>query len=473
MPTHKGAIPRAYMTVAVFIKTMVIFIVTLIITALLGVQLYNSTIASIFVLTIFFAALLIAILHETKQHAKLDALLFRIEKLPIVSSAKAHFNYPIQLYGEIVANEPLLTSPYSANGCVYYHYIKEKLVRTKDSSYWKVVKDEIRYIDFSVEDSDGAIKIDPRNIDSILGSYYKMKKTTKSVKDFPFSEIECTQGAKHSKRLTKKKFLGFIPITQGNDIRHTEYYLSAETPVFVSGYVHNEKGKEVIAESEKYPLIVTWKSKSEYLDTFGDASKVFDYSNILLLTGLMIGFIGFLLFKVITLNPFTLIIFPILLIIIAIRWIIGTHNRLVMLEERCDNAEKNIDIQLRLRNDLIPKLVTVVKASTKFEKKVLNEITKTRVEIETKLTKDKLKEFYKAELKLQAILFRKEAYPTLSSSKNFNKLMDDLTEIENNISDSRKFYNKTATKYNIALNKFPNSMFKNFKHLNEKDLWKL
>ncbi|MBT4870182.1 MAG: hypothetical protein HON47_01255 [Candidatus Diapherotrites archaeon] len=473
MPNSYNKYPRAYMTTAIIVKTVALFLVQIILLGIFGVTLFRSANASIIITIILFLSLLIATIHETRKHARLDALLFRIEKLPIVSSAKAHFNYPIQLYGKIIANESLLTSPYTKNKCVYYHYIKEKEIKSENGSHWKVIKNTIKYIDFSISDSQGNIKVDPRNIDKILGSIYSPTKTNREIKNFPFSEIECTRGAYHSRRITSSKLFGFIPYSTGANVRHTEYHLLEGTNVFLSGFVHKEKGEEVIAESESYPLIITKKSKSEYLNSFGDGSEIYSYSNIILVIGLLFGFFVLSFFRAVTFEIYMLPTFIVALAIITIRWIIGTHNRLVMLEERCNNSEKNIDIQLKLRNNLIPKLVNVVKASSKFEKKVLEEITNTRIEIEKNLTKEKLKDFYKADLKLRAILFRKEAYPTLSSSKNFNRLMKDLEEIENNISDSRKFYNKTATKYNIALNKFPNSVFKNFKHLNEKDLWKL
>ena len=107
------------MTTAIIVKTVALFLVQIILLGIFGVTLFRSANASIIITIILFLSLLIATIHETRKHARLDALLFRIEKLPIVSSAKAHFNYPIQLYGKIIANESLLTSPYTKNKCVY------------------------------------------------------------------------------------------------------------------------------------------------------------------------------------------------------------------------------------------------------------------------------------------------------------------------------------------------------------------
>lgn len=145
-----------------------------------------------------------------------------------------------------------------------------------------------------------------------------------------------------------------------------------------------------------------------------------------------------------------------LLLLVAI---VVIYNSLVSTEKRVENSWAQIDVQLKRRADLIPNLVDTVKGYAKFEKKVLNEVTKARTNI---LQAQSPKEAAKAENQLssalKSIFAVAEAYPTLQASQNFTQLQEELASTENKIAFARQFYNDMVMKWNTLIEVFPSNV---------------
>ena len=76
-----------------------------------------------------------------------------------------------------------------------------------------------------------------------------------------------------------------------------------------------------------------------------------------------------------------LIIFLIVLAAIAVLalvFVVGQYNALVVLRNRFKNAFSQIDVQLKRRHDLIPNLVETAKAYMQHESKTLEAVTQAR-----------------------------------------------------------------------------------------------
>ena len=136
--------------------------------------------------------------------------------------------------------------------------------------------------------------------------------------------------------------------------------------------------------------------------------------------------------------------------------IIGIYNRLVALRQTCNQAWSDIEVQLKMRQDLVPQLVNTVKGYAKHEKSTFEDVIKAR---NMAVSADTVKGQAQAEGFLTQALGKlfalAEAYPELKANENFMQLQDQLSDVENKIAASRRFYNNAAQEYNTAREQFP------------------
>lgn len=153
-----------------------------------------------------------------------------------------------------------------------------------------------------------------------------------------------------------------------------------------------------------------------------------------------------------------LIIVVVALVLLA-GWIIGLYNGLVKLKNRVQEGWSDIDVQLKRRHDLIPNLVSSVKGYMKHEKELLEQITKYRSKAVDAQKAGNQKEMAAAESSLGNMLGQLqiafEAYPDLKANQNVNQLMDELSDTENKIQASRRFYNGQVRDFNTKIESFP------------------
>lgn len=152
----------------------------------------------------------------------------------------------------------------------------------------------------------------------------------------------------------------------------------------------------------------------------------------------------------------------ILLIIAAllIGGVIIVYNSLIQSRNRVDEAWSDIDVQLKRRYDLIPNLIETVKGYAKHEKEVFEKVTKARTEAmgaQTVGEKDKAENVLSGALK--SLFAVAEAYPDLKANENFSKLQDELTDTEDKIQASRRFYNGNVRDFNTKIQVFPTNLF--------------
>ena len=144
---------------------------------------------------------------------------------------------------------------------------------------------------------------------------------------------------------------------------------------------------------------------------------------------------------------------------IIILYIIFLFNRLISLRNRIQNSWAQIDVQLQRRLDLIPNLIETVKGYSKFEKSVLTDVTKARTEaMGAKGVEDKAKGENMLTDALKSLFMVAESYPDLKASQNYLDLQDELSDTENKIEASRRFYNGQVRDFNTKLETFPTNM---------------
>lgn len=150
---------------------------------------------------------------------------------------------------------------------------------------------------------------------------------------------------------------------------------------------------------------------------------------------------------------------------IVVIWVIMTFNGLVRGKNRVDEAFSDVDVQLKRRYDLIPNLVETVKGYMTHERETLVKLTEARTAAMT--TRDNkgatLAEREAAENALSSTLKTlfsvTENYPELKASQNFLQLQDEISDTENKIQASRRFYNGNVRDFNTSIQTFPTNMF--------------
>ncbi len=147
---------------------------------------------------------------------------------------------------------------------------------------------------------------------------------------------------------------------------------------------------------------------------------------------------------------------------VILLWLIGVYNGLVRLNNRTKEAWSDIDVQLKRRHDLIPNLVNSVKGYMTHEKDLLENITKARSQAMSAQESGNTGELANAENMLGGMLGKLqiavEAYPDLKANQSVMQLMDELSDTENKIQASRRFYNGQVRDFNTKIETFPNNM---------------
>ncbi|HQV62193.1 MAG: LemA family protein [Chitinophagaceae bacterium] len=147
------------------------------------------------------------------------------------------------------------------------------------------------------------------------------------------------------------------------------------------------------------------------------------------------------------------------IIVLIVIWVISLYNGLVRLRNRRQNAFADIDVQLRQRHDLIPQLVDTVKGYATHEKDLLLKITEARTAAMNATSIDgKIVAEQQLSAALQGLKVQVEAYPDLKANQNFLQLQEELSDIENKLAASRRFFNAATTEYNNAVESFPSNL---------------
>jgi LemA protein len=139
--------------------------------------------------------------------------------------------------------------------------------------------------------------------------------------------------------------------------------------------------------------------------------------------------------------------------------VIAIYNGLVSARNRVDEAWADIEVQLKRRYDLIPNLVNTVKGYAAQESNVLQSVTNARTAaMGAQDMKEKAKDENVLSGTLKSLFAVAEAYPDLKSNQNFMQMQRDLTDTEDKIQASRRFYNGNVRDYNTKVETFPTNI---------------
>ncbi len=150
----------------------------------------------------------------------------------------------------------------------------------------------------------------------------------------------------------------------------------------------------------------------------------------------------------------------IIIIAIIIIYAFALYNSFVKLNNKLKEAFSTMDVYLKKRWDLIPNIVETVKGYAKHEKDTLKEVVELRNSVYDKMSNDeKIKTNEQLSSGISKIMALAESYPELKANENFKDLSNQLVKVEDDIANSRKYYNGIVRIYNNKVEMFPSNIF--------------
>jgi LemA protein len=154
----------------------------------------------------------------------------------------------------------------------------------------------------------------------------------------------------------------------------------------------------------------------------------------------------------------TLIILAVIVVLAV--WAISAYNGLVTLRQRVNQSFADVDVQLKQRHDLVPNLVETVKGYAAHERGTLEDVVKARnAAVSAQGPAQQAAAENVLSGALRQLFALSEAYPDLKANTNFQQLQAELSDLENKIAASRRFFNNAVQEYNTGIQRFPATLF--------------
>ncbi|MCR4819635.1 MAG: LemA family protein [Elusimicrobiales bacterium] len=155
-------------------------------------------------------------------------------------------------------------------------------------------------------------------------------------------------------------------------------------------------------------------------------------------------------------------------------YVIFAYNKGIGLRNYMREAFATMDVCLKKRWELIPRLADSVKGAAKYESSTMQNVARIRAQSYSGMS-DEQKIQANSEIgymgpKFMAIA---ENYPDLKANASFLKLMDGLTDIENEIASARKYYNGTVRELNTFLELFPTNIIGRLFRIDKADYFQI
>jgi len=142
--------------------------------------------------------------------------------------------------------------------------------------------------------------------------------------------------------------------------------------------------------------------------------------------------------------------------VVLLAWAVFAFNRLVRDRNRVKSGWSDVDVQLKRRHDLVPRLVEAVKGYAGYERATLTALTALRTEA-TREPGVARKGEIEGQLGegVRRLVAVAESYPDLKANQQFAELARDLVQVEDNIQYARRYYNGAVRIFNTRVESFP------------------
>lgn len=167
----------------------------------------------------------------------------------------------------------------------------------------------------------------------------------------------------------------------------------------------------------------------------------------------------------------TLIIIGI--IVLVGLWAMSTYNGLIKARNMVREAFSGIDVFLKKRFDLIPNLVETVKGYAKHEAETLEKVMQYRAEGGPKNVGEAAAADAKVSQALVSLRAVAENYPDLKADSQYQQLMGDLSSMESELANARRYYNGATRSYNDKLMVFPSNILAGMFSFKEEEYYEI
>jgi LemA protein len=150
---------------------------------------------------------------------------------------------------------------------------------------------------------------------------------------------------------------------------------------------------------------------------------------------------------------------PAIILAVIVAFAVISYNGLVRLRERAEGAWSDIDVQLKRRYDLVPNLVETVKGYATHERETLEAVVEARssaMGAQGPAAKAQAEGMLAGALK--SLFALAENYPQLQASEGFRDLQANLTQIEETVSQARRYYNAVVRDFNTKVHSVPTNL---------------
>ena len=161
-------------------------------------------------------------------------------------------------------------------------------------------------------------------------------------------------------------------------------------------------------------------------------------------------------------------------LVIAAIWVITAYNGFIKLKNMVEEAFSTMDVYLKKRYDLIPNLVETVKGYAAHESGTLEKVVQARNMAQNARTvEEKIAGENMLTGTLKSLFAVAEAYPDLKANTNFMDLQEQLKRAEEDIANSRKYYNAVVKNFNTKTESFPSNIIAGIFHFTKKPMFEV
>ncbi|MEM7384856.1 MAG: LemA family protein [Verrucomicrobiota bacterium] len=368
-----------------------------------------------------------------------------------------------ELKGRAALEHPLV-GHLSRKACVYYTYnVSERWSRTVTESYtdsdgrrrtrtrresgWKTLDSGGETVPFFLEDSHGRILVRPSGAEMEVPVVFSRTCGRNDPLYYAKGPQRSVSHSDHRRRFVEKAIPVDATLYVLGQAREREDIVAAEIAVDSNApkYLISTRTEEAIAGSKK--------TKAVFLGILG---AVFAGCGILAS------------FAMRDLEPpVGWVILAVLLYVLVwlVCWSIHVTNSIIGLRNRVRQAFSLIEVQLKRRAELIPKLVKVANAAGSHEKDVQSRLAAIRSGAD-----ESLRDYRERTPDLLALV---ERYPELSMDGVYFQLQEELSATEERIALARSYYNETASFLNTRAETFPDGLFSKLAGVKTFDLYEI
>ncbi|OGA05027.1 MAG: hypothetical protein A3H35_16800 [Betaproteobacteria bacterium RIFCSPLOWO2_02_FULL_62_17] len=374
-----------------------------------------------------------------------------IESLPTSKTAGVFIGL-VELKGTAESEAPL-TSYFAEVSCVHYEWVVEehwqrtttetstdadgkRKTETRTESGWKSVAWGGETQSFYLKDSEGVVLVHSKGARLDPESVFSRSSTPGD----PLYYGKCPAGeisdSTHQRRFTERAF-------------------RLHAPVFVVGKARERRdvvAAEIAQDDSAELFLISSQSEEKVTQGFRNAAWLWTAVGLLVLIGSLLWWDAA---NARALDVRTWIYASAALAYLGVfmaGWVWTVFNSLIALRNRVLQGWALVDVQLKRRHDLIPKLVQIVSGLKDHERRVQTQVATLREQL---AATPPGKPGVDPQALRPTLVGLQEAYPVLKSYDAFLSLQRNLADTENRIALARDYFNSIATHHNTRLEQIP------------------